>query len=72
VIGIHKIWHPNGKIDGEYFEYHNNGKEYKICTYDNDKLVGMYEEWSYDGTYKKYYYYDDELVNTFQKTDSHE
>ncbi len=39
----------NGKREGEYKEYHENGQLKKICNYSNDKKEGKYKQYYKNG-----------------------
>ncbi len=56
-----KVLLNNGKKEGKYKEYFQNGEIKIICNYINDmidnKLEGKYTEYFSDGTLYKCYYY---------------
>ena len=35
----------NGKKEGQYEKWYNNGKKYILSNYDNGRLKGQYESW---------------------------
>ena len=58
-ILILECHYKEGKLDGEYTSYWDNGKVCTKTTYKNDKLDGEWEYWNEDGTLKEKLLYKD-------------
>jgi antitoxin component YwqK of YwqJK toxin-antitoxin module len=51
------------KKEGEYKEWHNNGKLFLECFYLNYKLEGEYKAWSEEGVLIAHRIYEKEVKN---------
>ena len=53
----------DGKKNGEYKEYRENGQLYVICSYTDDKVNGEYKSYYEDGQLEEIFSYTDDRKN---------
>ena len=53
-----KSFYKNGLLDGESFEYYDNGKKKAYANYENGLLNGQSKKWMRDGTLESEVYFE--------------
>src|SRR4051812_4733635 len=59
---MNRLFSKDGKCNGEYKEYHDNGQLIRHCYYKDGNLDGEYKSWYDNGYYK-----DDKLEGEYKR-----